>query len=78
MPHLKTLREDHGLPHGDRAALPGIRRQQTMPAWERGVVRPRLRQQRARCAVLHVTNAELRAALDATARHARRQDQQHA
>ena len=78
MPNLKTRREDHCLTQGDLAALLGLRRQQTISEWERGVVRPRLRQQRARCAVLDVTSAELRDALAAVARQARRQDQHHA
>ena len=78
MSNLKTRREDHGLTQGDLAALLGIRRQQTMPAWERGVVRPRLRQQRALGAVLNVTSAELRDAFAAAAQQARRQDQHHA
>ena len=78
MPNPKTRREDHGLTHGDLAALPGRRRRQTSSEWERGVVRPRLRQQRARCAVLTVTSAELRDALAAAAQQARRQDQHHA
>ena len=78
MPNLKTLREDHCPTQGDLVALPGIRHQQTISEWERGVVRPRLRQQRARCAVLDVTSAELRDALAAAARQARRQDQHHA
>ena len=68
MPNLKARREDHCLTHGERAALPGIRRRQTIADGERGVVRPRLRQQRARCAVLDVTSAELRDALAAAAR----------
>jgi DNA-binding XRE family transcriptional regulator len=78
MPHLKTLRDDHCLTHGDLAALPGIRRQQTMSDWERGAVRPRLRQWCSRCAVLNVTSAALRAARDAAAPYAQRQDQHHA
>ncbi len=78
MPNLKTLREDHCLTQGELAALPGIRRRQTIAEWERGVVRPRLRQQRARRAVLDVTSAELRDALAAAAQQARRQDQHHA
>jgi transcriptional regulator with XRE-family HTH domain len=78
MPNLKTRRADHGLTQGDLAALPGIRRQQTIAEWERGVARPRLRQQRALGAVLNVTSAELRDAFAAAARQARRQDQHHA
>ena len=78
MPNLKARRADHGLTQGELAALPGIRRQQTIVEWERGVVRPRLRQQRSRCAVLDATVAEQRAALDAAAQHAQRQDQHHA
>lgn len=77
MPHLKTRREDHCSPHGELAALPGIRRRQTMSDWERGAVRPRRRQRRSRCAVLNVTSAARRAALDA-APYAQRQGRHHA
>ncbi len=77
MPNLKTRREDHCPTQGALAALLGLRRQQTISEWERGVVRPRLRQQRARCADLNVTIAELRDALAAAAQQARRQDQHH-
>lgn len=76
--NLKTLREDRCLTQGERATLPGIRRQQTIADWERGVVRPRLRQQRARCAALDVTIAALRAARDAAEPPARRRDPRYA
>ncbi len=76
--NLKTLREDRCLTQGELATLLGIRWQQTISDWERGVVRPRLRQQRALCAVLDVTIAELRAALDAAEPPARRRDPRYA
>ena len=78
MPHLKTHREDHRLPHGDLAALPGIRRRQTMSDWEGGAVRPRRRQRRSRCAVRNGTSAARRAAREAAAPYAQRQGRHHA
>ena len=78
MPNRKTLRDDYCLTQGELAVLLGVRRQLTISDWERGVARPRLRQQRSRCAVLNVTIAEQRAALDVAAQQAQRQDQHHA
>jgi len=71
---LKALRERQLLTQRELAARLGVRRQQTISDWERGVARPLPRHRRALCAALRVTVDDLLAALDAV-RVARRQGQ---